>query len=242
MTTQIERFDETSWRGKFFTIWSGQAISLLGSQLVQFALIWFLTEQTGSGTILAVASIIGLLPQVVFGPFIGTLVDRWNRRRVMLIADTTIALATIGLAILFWADLEHVGWIYLTMFIRGMAGMFHFSAMTASTTLMVPKKHLTRIQGLNQLLYGGMNIVSAPLGAILLDLMPIESILMIDVFTGIFAIVPLIFILIPQPSREGAGPTTQTMLASIWEDFREGIRYVRGWTGLMIVFVMAMLL
>lgn len=64
------------WAPRFFTIWTGQAFSLLGSQLVSFAVIWWLTQTTGSATILATASLVGLIPQVVLGPFTGTLVDR----------------------------------------------------------------------------------------------------------------------------------------------------------------------
>lgn len=242
MDAHQESPQEADWARKFFTIWSGQAISLLGSQLVQFALIWYLTEQTGSGTVLAIASIVGLLPQVLFGPFIGTLVDRWNRRRIMLVADSMIALVTLGLAGLFWASLSAIWVIYSVMFIRGMAGMFHFSAMTASTSLMVPEKHLTRIQGLNQLLFGGMNIVSAPLGAILLSVMVVQGILLIDVFTGLFAIVPLLFISIPEPEHKLVSQAAQSAVANFWQDFRGGIRYVRGWSGLMILLIMAMLL
>ncbi len=88
------------WRAApFFAIWTGQAISLFGSQLVQFALSWWLTKTTGSPTVLAVASLVGLLPQVILGPIIGTLVDRWNRRITMMIADSVIAAATLGLAV-----------------------------------------------------------------------------------------------------------------------------------------------
>ncbi|MEZ4643651.1 MAG: hypothetical protein R3E31_13115 [Chloroflexota bacterium] len=79
--------------------WTGTLDCWL-SQLVQFALIWYLTIQTGSATVLATASLVGLLPNVILGPFIGTLVDRWSRRRIMLVSDTVIALATIGLAVL----------------------------------------------------------------------------------------------------------------------------------------------
>ena len=86
----------------FLTLWVGQVFSLLGSQLVQFSLIWWLTQQTGSATVLAVASIVGLVPQVVLGPFVGPLVDRWNRKRTMILADAAVALATLGLALLFW--------------------------------------------------------------------------------------------------------------------------------------------
>ena len=80
MATQFSARDGRSWKAPFFTIWGGQALSILGSQLVQFALIWHLTVRTGSATVLAIASLVGLLPQVVLGPLVGILVDRWNRR------------------------------------------------------------------------------------------------------------------------------------------------------------------
>ena len=89
----------------FFVIWTGQAISLFGSQLVQFALIWWLTQETGSATVLALASIVALVPQAIMGPIAGTLVDRWNRRRTLFIADSLVALATLFLALLFRAFL-----------------------------------------------------------------------------------------------------------------------------------------
>lgn len=90
----MERTNQKSLKS-FFILWSGQALSLLGSCLVQFALIWWLTRTTESATILALASLVGLLPQVVLGPFVEVLVDRWQRRRVMLLAHATVALATL---------------------------------------------------------------------------------------------------------------------------------------------------
>ncbi len=104
MATQFSIQDNKPWKTTFFTIWGGQALSLLGSQLVQFALIWHLTITTGSATVLATASLVGMLPGVILGPFVGTLVDRWNRRIIMLLADSLIALATIVLAVLFALD------------------------------------------------------------------------------------------------------------------------------------------
>jgi len=79
MTTQFSVQDNKPWKRNFFTIWSGQALSILGSQLVQISLIWHLTIKTGSATVLAPASLVGMLPNVILGPFIGTLVDHWNR-------------------------------------------------------------------------------------------------------------------------------------------------------------------
>jgi DHA3 family macrolide efflux protein-like MFS transporter len=78
MSTQSVEQSLSKWKGRFFTIWTGQAVSLFGSNLVQFALIWWLTKTTGSATVLATASLAGLLPQVILGPLAGTLVDRWN--------------------------------------------------------------------------------------------------------------------------------------------------------------------
>ena len=82
---------QANWKGKFFTIFAGQSFSLFGSALVQFALVWYLTRQTGSATILATATLVAMLPQIVLGPFVGALVDRWNRRLVMMVADGAIA-------------------------------------------------------------------------------------------------------------------------------------------------------
>ncbi len=82
------------WKVKFFAIWTGQIFSLLGSSLVQFALVWYLTKCTGSATVLAGATVAAILPEIILGPFVGALVDRWNRRLVMILADGMIALCT----------------------------------------------------------------------------------------------------------------------------------------------------
>lgn len=242
MSTQFSIQEGRQWKAPFFTIWSGQAISLLGSQLVQFALIWHLTVETGSATVLATATLVALLPQVVLGPFVGALVDRWNRRVIMILADSAIALATVGLAILFALDLIEIWHIYLLMFVRSLGGGFHGPAMAASTSLMVPQEHLTRVQGINQTLNGGLNVISAPLGAIMLGLLPIQGILAIDVGTAVIAILPLFFIDVPQPQRgeqpDLAGRGAPTFL----QDFRAGLRYVLSWPGLLILLGMAALI
>jgi DHA3 family macrolide efflux protein-like MFS transporter len=228
-----------SWAVSFFTIWTGQAISLLGSQMVQFALIWWLTRTTGSATVLATASLVGILPAVVLGPFVGALVDRWNRRKVMLIADSGIALITLLLAYLFFIGWGRVWIVYLALFLRALGGGFHSPAMAASTSLMVPDEHLTRVQGINQILYNGLNIISAPLGALLLEAVAVQGVLAVDVITALFAIIPLFFIAIPQPSKQIMSQR-ESMVASVWEDFKVGLGYVRHWPGLVILLVMAL--
>ena len=163
-----------NWAVRYFTLWAGQALSLLGSQLVQFAIIWYLTQETNSATTLALASMMGLLPQVLLSPFIGTWVDRGNRRLILIAADGTVAVATFVLAVFFAFGIVNVVHIYVALFIRAVAGGFHQSAFGASAVLLVPKEYLARVQGFNQALYGGLNIISAPLGALLISIMPMQ--------------------------------------------------------------------
>jgi len=224
-----------NWKTPFFAIWTGQAFSLLGSQIVQFAIIWYLTEKTGSATVLATTTLIALLPGVFLSPFIGPLVDRWNRRRIMILADSFIALATLVLAALFALGLVDLWHIYAVLFIRSIGENFHRPSMTASTSLMVPKEHLTRIQGVNQTLNGGLNIIAAPLGALLMTLIPMSGIVAIDVITALIAVVPLFFIVIPQPEKNPAESGSTTF----WQDLRAGFKYVITWPGLLSILIMA---
>ena len=224
------------WAARFFTLWTGQALSLLGSQLVQFAIIWYLTQQTNSATTLAIASLMGLLPQVILSPFIGTWVDRGNRRRILIFADTTVAIATLVLAILFWLDLTQIWHIYAMLFLRAVAGGFHQSAFGASVVLLVPKDQLSRVQGFNQALYGGLNIISAPLGAFLYGALPMQGILSIDILTALIAITIVFFTHIPQPQRDA------TVQATFFQDFAAGFRYLVTWRGLTIVLGMVMVI
>lgn len=218
---------QTGWQRRFFTIWLGQVFSLLGSQLVQFALIWHLTAQTGSAVTLTFAVLAEMLPGVVLMPFIGTWTDRLNRRKVMIIADSTIALITIGLLSLFVLGKIQIWHIYLAMLIRSTCERFHMSAMGASTVMLVPQEHLARVQGMNQALNGGMNLFSAPLGAFLLAQFAISSVLMIDIITAVLAVLPLLFFKIPQPQRTNEAST-------FWQDLHEGVRFVMRWRGLVI--------
>jgi DHA3 family macrolide efflux protein-like MFS transporter len=111
--------------------------------------------------------------------------------------------------------------------------------MQASTTMMVPEQHLTRVAGLNQTMQGALNVIGPPLGALLMQVVPIQSIMMMDVGTALLAVVPLLFVRIPQP---GSATPPGGEKASIWADLKEGMRYVVGWPGLLAVLLMAMLL
>ncbi len=230
------------WQFRFFTIWIGQAFSMLGSNLVGFAFVWFLTQKTGSATVLAIGSLMSMLPNVIISPFAGTLVDRWNRKVVMMVFDSITAFFTLLLAILFFFDFAQIWHIYLVMFIRSSCGQFQWAAMTASTSLMVPKKQLSRVAGANQTLGGLMNIIAPALGAFFIQIMPMQGVLLIDVSTAALAIVPLLFFKIPQPIRNGDnGSVEGREKTSIWQDLAEGWKYVSGWPALMAIIFLAML-
>jgi DHA3 family macrolide efflux protein-like MFS transporter len=140
------------------------------------------------------------------------------------------------LAALFAFDLVQPWHIYLALFVRAVAGGFHEFAFGASVVLLVPNDQLTRVQGFNQALYGMLNIISAPLGAFLLSVMPMQGILSIDVSTALIAVAILFFIQIPQPEKSEHTPGT------FWQDFKAGFNYIITWRGLVILLLLVMVI
>jgi len=228
----------TKWARRFFTVWTGQAFSLFGSALVQFTLIWYLTKTTGSATVLATATLLGLLPNIFFSPIAGIWIDRWNRRLVMIFSDSLIAFATLVLIILFATGWIQVWHVYVILLIRGIGGAFHYPSLQASTSLMVPRDQLPRIAGMNHTLAGINNIVAPPLGALLLGLLPMQKVLLIDIGTAALAVGILLFTSIPQPAQhlDESGVVRKT---TFWQDLREGFTYIVHWPGLMAIILMA---
>jgi DHA3 family macrolide efflux protein-like MFS transporter len=220
--------EDTRPLGPFLTLWAGQAISLFGSQAVQFALIWWLTLKSGSAAVLTTATLVGLLPQVVLGPFIGTLVDRWNRKAVMLLSDAAVALASLALAVMFHQGSATVPAVFAALFARALGSAFHGPAMLASTSLMVPSQHLTRIQGLNQALQGALAIAGAPAGALLYATFSMAGVMLTDVVTALVAIAPLVAIRIPAVVRSAA---TETAAGGVWSETLAGLAYLRARRG-----------
>jgi len=227
-----------NWAARFFTIFTGQAFSLFGSSLVQFALIWYLTQKTGSATILATASLFAMLPQILLGPIAGTVVDRGSRRMIMIAADAMIALFTLLLAYLFWVGKVETWHIFLISAARSAGGAFHYPAMASSTSLMVPKEQLARVAGANQMLQGLINIVAPPVGALLVAVLPTQNILMIDILTAVLGITPLLFIAIPQPREQYENAPKPSFI----QDLVGGFKYMAAWPGLLMLGLMATLL
>lgn len=148
----------------------------------------------------------------------------------MIIADLSVALITVGLVILFLTGTIQVWHIYVAMVARAIGQTFHMPAMLASIPIIVPEKHLPRAAGLNQMLQGVVNIAAPPAGALLLETLPMYSVLAVDIGTAIIAVTCLLFIAIPKPVR-----TTLAEKTSAIADMVQGFRYIWSWRGLTIL-------
>lgn len=222
---------------RFWIIFGGQAFSLFGSRLVQFAIVWWITSSTGSASALAFASIMAVLPQVFLGPFAGVLVDRWDKRVVMIVSDLFVAALVLVLAFLYAVGAVQIWHIYVIMFFRSLGGAFQWPAMQTTTSLMVPKEHLSRVAGFNQALQGMANILAPPMGALLLEFLPMESVLYIDVATAVLAVAPLLVTRIPQVRVDG----DQVFgVRSVLGNLRDGMLFVWNWKGLRLIMGMSM--
>jgi len=159
-----------NWQKSFLTIYVGQAFSLLSSSAVQFSIIWWITVQTGSALALTTASIIGLLPQAVLGPFAGVVIDRYNRKTIMILADSAIAISSLLLSLSFFFGALSLVFIYFILFIRALGETFHKSAMQASIPQLVPVGELTKAGGLGQMIQSSCSMVGPMLGALLMSI------------------------------------------------------------------------
>ncbi len=209
------------WKPRFFAIWGGQTLSLIGSVLTNFVLVWWITQTTGSASALATAGIAALLPVAIFSPLGGALADRFSRRAIMVITDTITAACMVVLVLLFATERIELWHIYTLMFVRATMQAFQQPAAAASTVNLVPPEFVPRAAGLNQAMQGVLTIAGAPLGALALAALPIQGALSIDIITALIGITPLLFYRIPQPAApEYQGPN------ALWQSMVEGAHYV----------------
>lgn len=220
-----------NWKRTFAIIWSGQFFSILTSSLVNFAIIIWLSLQTGSAEMLAWAAIAAMLPQSIIGPFTGALIDRGNRKLVMMLADTFIALCTLLLAILFWLDVAELWHIFALLALRSVGSAFHMPAMQASVPLLAPTDQLTRIAGINQIIASVSQIAGPALGAMLITIWDIEYVLIFDVAGALLAVTSLFFVHIPNPEKQNE------LERDILKEMKEGAMVVLRNRGLSFVFL-----
>jgi MFS family permease len=223
----------------FLIIWLGQLISLIGSGLTSFALAVWIFERTRQATPFAVTVLVGNLPRLLLSPVAGALADRWNRRWIMILADTGSALVTLAAALLLTASSLQVWHIYLIALLGSLFGAFQEPAYTASITMLVPKKDLARASGLSQLGQSLEMLVAPVIAGLLFGLIGLRGIMLIDFATFFFAIGALLAVRIPQPAASTAGPAGGRR--GIWRDAAFGFTYLRqraGLFGLLLYFAL----
>lgn len=225
-----------NWKRVFAIIWTGQFLSILTSSIVNFAIVLWLSLETGSAEVLAFATMAALLPQSVLGLFTGIFIDRWKRKRVMIMADSFIAFCTLILAVLFYFDLAKISHICVLLALRSVGSAFHMPAMQASVPLLAPKSELMRIAGINQVIQSVCNIAGPALAGLFITMMKMTNILLLDVAGAAFACLSLCFVFIPDPSHEERNSELR-----LWREAKEAIMEVRNQYGLSWLFLLSIL-
>lgn len=243
---EAERIEKKRFR-HFIYFFSGQQVSLLGSSIVSFVLIWWITETTQSELMLGLASLCSLGPFLLVAPFSGVIADKANRKMLLLIVDALQASFTVALTIIFMLYYDPnstnnnipflIGSIFVTLGLRGAMQAFHSPTVGAMIPTMVPEKHLSRINGLAYLINGIINVGGPALGALFLGIFGVSLTMWIDIITFSIAVIPLIFIKIPSISKEA-----RKERPPFFEEFKEGFSTIKNIKGLFAMIFIATLI
>lgn len=212
---------DSSWKKKVATFLVGQTITTFGSYLVQYAIMWHLTLTTKSGVVLALAAVFGFLPQAIVSVFAGVWADRVNRKTMIIISDSAIAAATLGLALLMLSGVSDLWLIFLVMAVRSVGAGFQMPAISALLPQIVPSEQLMRINGINSSIQSALGLLAPVVAAAVYATMSLVAILFIDVVTAIVGLSLLALIAVPSLDR-----VTSADKPSYFADLKDGINYI----------------
>ena len=219
--------NKLNWKRSFFTIWAGQAISLITSAVLQMVIIWYLTDTTGSALVLSMATMVGFLPQAILGTMIGVLVDRWNRKLVMIGADLIIAVAGVVLAVVALMIELPVWVVMVVLFIRSIGTAFHSPALSAATPLLVPEDQLTKCAGYSQSVQSVSYILSPAIAAFLYATWDLNLIIALDVLGALVSCITVTIVAIPKQEIK-----TEMVQSSIISEAKAGYNILKENKGL----------
>jgi DHA3 family macrolide efflux protein-like MFS transporter len=223
---------EHTFRSYLF-FWGGQLFSILGSSIIRFVIVWWIAEETLNNTIVSIAFFLGSLPMVFIPPLVGVFIDRWNRKMTIAIVDSLQAFITFLIIIFFFTGIANV-WLIITMnLFRGICQAIHFPTVNAIIPLMIPKKNLSRMNAINYLFTGVIQVIGPIIGGTLFAFFEIEQILWVDVITFFIAIVPLILVTIPSLTYN----SEHTKKGSYFKDFKDGIRILKSVKSFLILII-----
>jgi DHA3 family macrolide efflux protein-like MFS transporter len=222
----------------FTLVMVGQLVSLLGTNMTGFGLTIWAYEKTGSATALALVGFFFITPMLIMSPIAGVIVDRHDRKFMMMISDLASGVATIGILALHLSGHLQIWHLYVSGVIQGTFQTFQWPAYSAAITTMLPKEHYGRANGMMSLAESGSEILAPLMAGALLGIIGLTGILSIDILTFLFAIATLFLVIIPQPLVTAEG---QKSRGSMWQEAVYGFRYILarpGLLGLQIVFLL----
>lgn len=211
------------WRRRITVFLLGQTVTLLGSMLVQYAVLWYVTLRTQSGTVMALTTVFAFVPQAVVSVFGGVWADRLNRKWLINGADAVIAATTLALALLMASGVDSLWLIYLTLAIRSAGAGVQLPAVSALLPQIVPEDRLMRINGINGGIQSGMMLVAPALAGAIFAASSIVPIFFIDVITAAIGITLVAIVPVRRVAR--AGDRTGDQPPAYFADLREGVRY-----------------
>lgn len=217
------------WLAIIATIWAGQAASMITSYAAGYAVIWYITETTGSAIMLSAAAICAYLPQGLLSPFGGVIADKYNRKTVMIAADLGIGIISLGLGFVILFGQVSFGLLMVLVIARSVGQAFHGPAMMAAMPLLVPEKHLLRINTLDQLLISVASIGAPAFGIFLYTTFGFHSVMFLDFLGALLAVAGLALVKIPTVVDESA--KDQHVLANM----RDGWKALSANRGLVIL-------
>lgn len=224
----------SKWKRKFIFLSIGQAVSMLSSSILQMAIIWHLTERTGSAAIITLSTLSGYLPRAILGLFTGAIIDRFDRKKIIILSDLGIALAALVLAGLArWGEIP-IWLIFLILCLRSVGAAFHSPSLNAIVPTIVPKEELARCAGITQSFESVSLILSPALAAMLYNVWDLSSIVFLDVIGAGVAITILLLMHIPKHEGHSAGERLH-----IWQDTKEGIAVLRREKGMMAILIVS---
>ena len=207
----------------FLLVWIGQIVSVLGSSMTGFGLTIWMYQQTRSATAMGLMQVAFITPFLILSTIAGVMVDRYNRKLMMMVSDLAAGLSTIGLLILFATGHIQFWYLYIAQIINGIGNTFQWPAYSAAITTMVPKEQYGRANGLMSLQEAGPGVLAPLLAGALLPFIKITGIMFIDVATFIFAIGALLIVFVPQPEKTEEG---QKGRGNFWKETLFGFRYI----------------
>lgn len=220
-TNEIKAEVYPHWQRRIALFLGSQSLSMFGSSLVQYAIMWHIVLNTESGVMMTLYVLAGFLPQIIISPFAGVLADRFPRKAIIMLSDTVIALVTLMLAFVFMTGYMSYWLLFLVAFIRSLGGGIQAPAVSAVIPSLVPQKHLMRINGINGSLQSFIFILSPAAGGVILTMSTITATFFVDVFTALVGVAIIAFLSIPTHQK-----ALKKERGGYLRDLKEGLIYV----------------